>query len=407
MTIAFDPFSPLLKSDPYSFFRKNLVNGPIQRSKSAVPGHESTWYFLGFEEARLLLKSDLKAPLSKANELYQEPNLLPENRALIWQHLSEWPLFQHPPLHTQRRALIANAFRRPALGKLESRIRSLAGNLLKEALTGNSIELQRTFSYPLAVTAINEVLGLPPPDILWFKELTKKIADFLDLGHTPGVYAPGMDALNELISYVEEAMVWKRQHLSDDLLSVLLRPLDNDVQLENNIIISLVTQILIAGQETMADGIGNGVNVFAAHPDQLDLARTNPQLIENTIQEILRFDSPVQFTSSRLTTRDLEFGDVRIAAGDMTIVALGACNRDSRRFQNPDQFNIQRDLSGPELSFGQGIHYCVGVHFARMVTAIAFQELFGKLPNNWILQSPVTWRNNAVFRGPAALTLRL
>jgi cytochrome P450 len=405
----FDPFDPLLRSDPYAVFRHHVGQGPIQRGGSSMPGYENTWYFFGFEEARQLLRSGLHMPVLRTEIFTQEISgiKLSEDRALLWQHLSEWPLFQNPPMHTHRRALVAHAFRDSSLKKLGSYIKATAGTLLDKALPNKTIEIQQEFSYPLAISAITRVLGLPPPDIAWLKGITRKMANVLDLGYVPAAYAPGISALNELIAYVEESIAWKRQHLSDDLLSQLLRPLEDNTTLGDNLVVTLVTQILIAGQETVSDGIGNGVNLFASHPDQLQLAQCNPQLIENAVQEILRFDSPVQFTSSRTVTSDMQFGDIQIAAGEITIVALGACNRDGRRFDNPDQFDIKRDLSGPELSFGHGIHYCLGVHFARMVMHIAFEELLGKLPKNWILNSPVQWRDNAVFRGPAALTLTL
>ena len=407
MTGFFDPLNPLLKSDPYALYKQYLANGSVQRGSPTMPGYENTWYVFGFEEARQLLKSSLHEPLHRVEMSAKETGDIPlsEDRALIWQHLSEWPLFQSPPLHTKRRALLAGAFQEPALKKLEAYLESTADKLLDKALNNNAVNIQQEFSYPLSVTAIAQVLGLPPPDIAWFKGITKKITAVLDLGYVPATYAPGIAALNEIIAYAEDAIKWKRQHLSDDLLSQLLRPIDDVAPLDDGVIVSLITMILITGQETVADGIGNGVNSLIAHPDQLKLARKNPGLIDNVVREILRFDSPLQFTSTRTITRDMHLGDIEIAPGEITIVALGACNRDGRRFHDPDHFDIRRDLSGSELSFGYGIHYCLGVHLARMVMRIAFLALFDKLPKTWALESPVEWRDNVVFRGPTALTL--
>lgn len=408
-SLAFNPFDPSIKTEPYNGYRRYVEIGPIQRGYPSIPGHEDTWYFFGFEEARQALRAPLHKPLFNVNSAKPPSNdsILSNDRALIWQHLSEWPLFQNPPIHTARRALLADAFKEAHLEKLSHSIQLNADRLLDVALSQDSFEIQQNFAYPLAVAAISQVLGIPCPDVTWFKSTTKKLADVLDLGYVPAAYAPGMTALNELITYTEEAIDWKRSHLADDLLSQLVKPVNGDANPDHNTIVSLVTQVLFAGQETVADSIGIAVHTLANHPQQLALLQNNPALLDNAMKEILRFDCPVQFTGSRAASEDIQFGDIKIAAGETTIIALGACNHDKRRFTNPEVFDIQRDLSGPELSFGHGIHYCLGVHLARMVMRIALQTLLERLPKTWVLDRPTVWRDNNVLRGPSALTLRL
>lgn len=409
MSEFFNLSNPLLRSDPHVLFKKYASKGPIQRGLLAMPGYEDTWYFLGFEEARTLLKSGLHDPLYREDisGSTTEEVSLSKDRSLIWRCLSEWPLFQSPPLHTHRRALLTNLFKKNSVNRYRLSIQAIACDLLDKTSTHSKIEIQQEFSFPLAVSAITQTLGLIPPDIVWFKGLTRKIADVLDLGYTPESYTPGLHALNELVAYVEESVAWKHRHLSDDLLSQLLVSIDGEPNLAKNLVVSLITQMLFAGQETVADAIGNSVNLLSRYPDSLELLRSNPRLIENAIREILRYESSVQFTSPRIITHDMQFDDTKIRAGELTVVVLSACNRDNRRFKNPDHFDIKRDLSGTELSFGHGIHHCLGIHFAHMVMQVALEELLHKLPKDWILHRDVEWRNNATFRGPASLSLSL
>ena len=404
----FNPLDPNTRLHPYEVYKRYAQHGPIQRGHASIPGYENTWYFFGFEEARQVLKAPFHKPLF-SNELPNKDNdteLIPD-RSLIWRHLSEWPLFQNPPIHTARRALLMDAFKESNLATLEASIRQDADKLLDNSLSKSTCEIQQEFAYPLAVGAISKILGIPCPDIPWFKSITKKLADVLDLGYVPDAYAPGMAALNELITFTEEAIDRKKTHLADDLISQLIKPLNNESNLDHNIIVSLITQVLFAGQETVADSIGIAVHTLVSHPEQLTLLQNNPALLDNAIKEILRFDCPVQFTGSRAATEDFYFGEIKIAAGEPTIIALGACNHDARRFPNPEIFDIQRDLSGPELSFGYGIHYCLGVHLARMVMRIALEKLLERLPEIWAMDKPTIWRNNNVLRGPSSLTLRL
>ncbi len=404
----FNPLDPNTQLNPYAAYQLYAQQGPIQRGHASIPGYESTWYFFGFDEARQVLRAPFHKPLF-GNEVPNKDDdaTFSNDRSLIWQHLSEWPLFQNPPIHTARRALLVDAFKESHLSILEASIQGDADRLLENVLNKSTFEIQQEFSYPLAVGAISRVLGIPCPDILWFKSTTKKLADVLDLGYVPEAYAPGMAALNELINYTEETIEWKKSHLAEDLISQLIKPLNGNSSLAHNTIVSLVTQVLFAGQETVADSIGIAVHTLTNHPDQLTLLQNNPELLDNAIKEILRFDCPVQFTGSRAASEDINFGEIKIAAGETTIIALGACNHDARRFQNPEIFDIQRDLSGPELSFGHGIHYCLGVHLARMVMRVALEKLLERLPKTWVLDSPTIWRNNNVLRGPSALTLKL
>ena len=405
----FNPLDSDIQSNPYEGYQRFAQQGPIQRGHASIPGYESTWYFFGFEEARQVLKAPFHKPLfgTEVPNINDDNVVLTNDRSLIWQHLSEWPLFQNPPIHTARRALLVDAFKESRLAALEESIRHDADRLLDSALSKNTFEIQQEFSYPLAVGAISKVLGIPCPNIPWFKSTTKKLADVLDLGYVPDAYAPGMAALNELITYTEEAIDWKKSHLADDLISQLIKPLSSDSNPDHNTIVSLITQVLFAGQETVADSIGIAVHTLINHPNQLTLLQNNPALLDNAIKEILRFDCPVQFTGSRAASEDINFGEIKIAAGETTIIALGACNRDARRFHHPEIFDIQRDLSGPELSFGYGIHYCLGVHLARMVMRVALEKLLERLPKTWVLDNPTIWRTNNVLRGPSALTLKL
>lgn len=401
----FNPFDPQLKADPYALFKQYRENAPVSLGCSTSPGYADTWYFFGFEEARQLLRCKLSEPGKRAESALTHADA----RSQIWKHLSGWPLFQDPPIHTHRRALLAGAFREPALARLQYAHKQHAEDLLQQfhRRGHQQIDIVTEFAYPLAVGAISRVLGIPAPDTTWFKAITRKISDVLDLGYVEAAYEPGLEALKALIAYVEEMIIWKSTHLGDDLLSALIRPDKGSPQLSAEVLTQMATQILFAGQETVADGIGNGVFACMEQPQQLALLRSKPELLANFTTEVLRYRNPVLFTGSRILEEDFTCGDISIKAGEPTIIALAACNRDSRRFTAPDQFNIQRDLGGTELSFGHGIHYCLGAHHARQVMQVGFAALLQHLPAEWQLASPVNWRPNSVLNGPLHLKLAL
>jgi len=401
----FDPFDPQLKSDPYGLFKQYRQNNPIQLGCSTTPGYADTWYFFGFEEARQLLRCDLHEPQKRIEGLV--PETPPDARAKIWQHLSGWPLFQDPPLHTSRRAMLASSFRDPALAILNHATEQHADVLLGNILAKNTDELdiQTEFAFPLAVAAIFRAVGIPAPDTAWFKNITRKLVNVLDLGYVSDAYEPGLAALNELIDFVQEMTRWKTSHLDNDLLSALIKTDAEGQKLADDVITQLITQILFAGQETVADAIGNGVHALVTNPDQLAKLRVNPALMSNLITEVLRYNNPVMFMGSRILPNDKKIGHIVIPAGQPTIVAVAACNHDPRRFDKPQQLDINRDLTNTELSFGHGIHYCLGAHYARQVMQIAFTALLDKLPQKWEIAAPAVWRPNTILRGPLSLRI--
>jgi len=405
MIASFNPSLISAQANPYQFLSQYSDIAAIQKGAPAIPGYSHTWYFFGFEESKKLLQSEFIEPNFRKDFQINdsEHEYLSPERLALWQHVANWPLFESPPLHTSRRALLAQSFRQATMLALASYIQAESDRLISQAMLKRYVNLQQEFIAPLAVSVISKVIGIPSPDSTWLKVNTYKISRAFDFGSTSQHYIEGLESLNLLVAFIKEMLIWKKQHLSEDLLSSLICKMDNVEPIDESVVISMMTQVLIAGQETISGLMGNGIYAFTKHAEQLTLLKENPSLIDNAVAEILRYDSSLLFTSTRVLKDNFTYGDIQIRAGETTSVVLAACNHDSRRYSNPSQFDIQRDLSGTELSFGHGIHYCIGSHLARLVTKIALQTLIKKLPNHWVLEEPVIWRSNNNMRGPTSL----
>jgi cytochrome P450 len=298
-----------------------------------------------------------------------------------------------PPRHTRLRGLVTRAFTPNRTDALRPRIQQITDDLVS-ALPGRA-DLIGDFAYPLSLTVIAELLGIPIEDRDQFREWTTAAM-------TPPYITPeGMSRAEggrRLRDYVTDLVATKQE--GDGLVGALLSG-----ALEPAEVVALTQQLLFAGHEPVMNLVGNGLAALFSHPDQLALLHERPELIADTVDELLRFDGPTARASPRYPTEDIEIAGTLVPAGSVVVVGIASANRDPRRFTEPDRLDITRSQQ-PHLAFGHGIHRCLGVALARLEGEIAIGTLLRRYPRIR-LDGELTWHPFPVFRGLQALPVSL
>jgi len=389
---GFDFDNPAIRANPYPAYRMLREAAPIWRAPS---GH---WIVSTHAGCAALMRDPLmgrtaNAPL--APELSAEP---------VIANLSRMMLFQDPPNHTRLRGLVARAFTARRIESLRPRIESIVDELIDAVFDQGGMDLVADFAHKLPVTVICDMLGVPQEDRPRFLEQSSVRGRILD---PVALTREELDEANESFSgsdaYFRALFVYRREHPGDDLTTALLAAREADDSLNEDEIISNISLLFGAGHETTANLIGNGLLALYRNPDQLDRLKRDPALIPHAIEELLRYDSPVQLTA-RFALQPVGFMGQRIGAGEEVIALLGAANHDPAAFHgDPDTLDVIRPDVRP-ISFGGGIHYCLGAQLARIEGEIAFRRLFERLPTLRIENTDeVVWKPTITLRGLAAL----
>jgi len=255
---------------------------------------------------------------------------------------------------------------------------------------------------PLPAVVTAEMLGLPTSE---WQQLTQWSTDFAEalgnLQHNPNHAPRVLRSLGEMCAYFRDAVQEHRKHPRDDLISALLRAEHEGDCLTEEEVVANSIMLMTGGQETTTNLIGNGILTLLRHPDQLEKLRTDQSLIPSAIEELLRYESPIQYTS-RLALDDIQMGGKTIRKRQAIIVVMGAANRDPERFPDPDRLDICRQ-DNRHLAFAWGAHFCFGAPLARLEGQIAFETMLRRMPNLSLVPGPVNWRENLAFRGLTTL----
>ena len=285
-----------------------------------------------------------------------------------------------PPEHTRLRSLVAEAFTPKTVERLGPRIRAIAHELLDAVPTDGRFDLVEAFSHPLPVIVIAEILGVPSSDRAEFKQWSDEAIIALELrGQGPGRYPLGGRAFPALRSYFTTLIEARRKEPRNDLISDLVRAEVEGARLTGDELIHLLVLLLVAGNETTRDLIGNTVLALLEQPEQLELLRGNLSLAPNAIEEVLRYSAPAQYMSRRAKAATV-VGETQIEAGEEAVLWFGSANRDEVVFPNADAFDIRRANASRHLTFGIGTHFCLGAPLARLEGAIAIEALLTRFP---------------------------
>jgi cytochrome P450 len=341
--------------------------------------------------AHLVLSHDHAAAVLRSPEWSSDPRNSPQMLASLGgpgagsEMWSESLLMSDPPTHTRLRSSVNRFFTPRAVQRIRERVGAIVDSAFAPVADGEPIELMSELAYPIPLAVIAELfdVGLEGAELL--RSETPTLARMLELDPTPAeLEAIGTAAMTVML-FLVPIVAQRRSEPGEDLLSALIHPPEGGVALETDEIITMCLLLLAAGHETTANLIGNGTLALFEHPEQLDWLVRHPDLSLQAVDELLRYDSPVQ-VASRVALTDLTLGGVRVFEGQQALIVLGAANRDPSLFPDPDRLDLTR--TGPRhLAFGNGPHFCVGAGLARLEA----QETFGRLAQSALRPSPGSW----------------
>jgi cytochrome P450 len=314
-------------------------------------------------------------------------------------------LDRDPPDHTRLRRLVSKAFTPRAVAALRPHITELTNGMLDEVARAGRADLVESLAFPLPFTVIAEMLGTPPADHARIRELTGTVVRSLEPVADPALAGAITAADGELSGIAAEMIAWKRRNPADDLLTALIHAEDDGDVLSDEELIAQTLLLYIAGHETTVNLIAGGVLALLRNPAQHELLRRDPRLAAEAVEELLRFDSPVQ-ASRRITLEPVTLGGMRIPAGAFVMASLASANRDERYWgEDAGELRLDRPNARQHVSFGAGHHHCLGASLARLEAAIAITQITARFPG-LSLDGDVTWNGRINLRGPAHLPVK-
>ncbi|KUN89839.1 cytochrome [Streptomyces bungoensis] len=384
-------FGDAFRRDPHPVYARLREQGPVHRVRApGADADQTTWLVVGYEEARAALADPrLAKDSTKIGTTFLDEELI-----------GKYLLTADPPQHTRLRGLVARAFTMRRVERLRPRIQRVTDDLLDEMLPRGGADLIDSLAYPLPITVICELLGVPDMDRAEFRRTSTEVV-------APTSAQTEYDSVVRLAGYLTELIEDKRcAGPTDDLLSDLIRTTAEDGdRLSPEELRGLAYLLLIAGHETTVNLIGNGVRALLTHPAQLAALRADPGLLDGAVEEMLRYEGPVETATFRFAAEPLEIGGTAIAPGESVLIGLTAAQRDDSRYPDPHRFDIRRDTRG-HLAFGHGIHFCLGAPLARLEGRIAIGTLLERAPGLALDGEPGEWLPGLLMRGVRSLPVR-
>ena len=402
----FNPFVPGFAEYPYGEYQIQRETEPIQQTPFGP------WIVFNHAESVQLLRDvTLSVDVRKAIEILGED---PRDRAKMRSELfpDKAPredtsiLNIDPPDHTRLRKLVSSVFTPRRVADLAPMIERIVDEHLDVVAGGEQMDLIADLAFPLPFAVISEMLGMPDGDSAQLREWSHALVKILDFTIGPDELVAAVTAGEHLRQHIAGVIEWKRSNLGDDLLSALILAEDNGDVLSDTELLDQVNVLFIAGHETTVNLIGNGTWALLQNRDQFELLRDDPSVEATAIDELLRYDSPVQI-SRRITLEPIELAGHQIPAGVFVLTSLGSANHDPVAFgSTADQLDLRRADAARHLAFGSGTHHCLGASLARLEGTIAITRLIRRFPELQALGAPA-WNGRLVLRGMDSLQLSL
>jgi cytochrome P450 len=417
--ILYEPLSPEVNRDPYPFYEEMRREAPVHRIPSsgfyAVSRYTDVMRVL--KDPKVFSSSAMRLMMMSAmtggiQNMPLDLDQIRSEREKVAEQLSFDPamfltaqsvISSDPPQHSTMRSIVNRGFTPRRIADLEPRVREIARGLMDDALIkrSGSFDLVRDYSIPLPVQVIAELIGVE----------AEKQADFKRWSDTVVSAASGSGAgpqemiatFGEFTAYFGEVIERRRAKPEDDLISALIQAEQGDTLTSVEVIMFAVL-LLVAGNETTTNLIGNGMQALLDHPDQLEKVRADPSLIPGFVEEALRYDSPVQ-ALFRQAKEDVEVAGTKIPKGSIVLPIFASANRDDDQFPEASRFDITRNPQG-HVAFGFGIHFCLGASLARLEARVAFEELLGRVTSLDRLEAHPEYLDSFLLRGPKSLPVR-
>lgn len=397
-------FSDEVVQDPYPTYARLHEEGPLHYVE--VAGKWAVWSIFSHSECASIAKD----PRLSAKRAQQMLLPLPLSRQAEFSELARmfglWLIFMDPPEHTRLRKLLNKGFSPTAVENLRPRVEKIVDQMLTPLQHGSEVELMQEFAHALPVRIILEMLGIPQELRDTFGEWSRAIAAFRgNPNRTVEEAHAAQDALIALTEFFRKTVAERRRNKGDDLISLLIDIEEEGEVLTEEELYAQCIALLFAGHETTRNLIGNGMYTLLKHPEETAKLREKPEMIRSAVEELLRYESPVQFTA-RVLKEDIEVCGQPIRKGWTVLCMLGAANRDPKQFKQPNQLDLNR-LNNQHLAFSAGIHACIGAQLARLEGQVALQSLVQRFPKMKLAGPRPEWASTFGLRGLKSLSVTL
>ena len=398
--VVWDPVTPGALANPYPMYQRLREKDRVHRSRLA-----GCYVLSRYEDVATVLKDDRFSANERNLPGFEKMHQKLVKQGVVDADEPDAPMMlrSDPPDHTRLRTLVNKTFTPGAIRALMPRIDEIVDQLVDELSPRGEMDVIADFAHALPVIVIAEMLGIPSEDRARFRHWSNEIVRNFGISNLDDARASAQ-ASRELRAYFESIAEERRRSPKDDLLSGLLQAEEAGDRLSWDEVVGTLILLLVAGNETTTNLIGNGMLALLHHPEQLETLRGDPALTEGAVEEMLRYDPPVQATS-RITLEDVEFQGGTIPRLNEVIVLIASANRDPEQFEAPDRFDLRR-AENRHLSFGFGIHFCLGSHLARYEGRTAIRALVDRFPGIKLATDRLEWRGNPILRGLRSLPVR-
>lgn len=395
-----DLTDPEVIDHPYRYFGQLRETEPVYKNE-----RWGGWILTRYDDVQRCLQDDEHLSVEvEADRLRRSPHDIPETKSMF----PRWIVYLDPPEHTKLRRIIGEAFNPEMVKQQRREVEAITKSLIEDIKRRDpeEIELIEEFAYPLPVRVISRIMGLPQGDEDDLGEWSSNMA--LTLFHyysAENRHQKTEESIQQFAEYFGEIVERRKETPEDDLITYLLEAEADGMTLDDDEVVATAVLLLFAGHETTTKLIANGVLELLRHPDQRELLRNDPSLAPSAVEEILRYHGPSK-SLTRGVVEDFELHGKRIEAGERVLLSLAAANRDPRKFDDPERFDITRG-SMNHLGFGHGTHHCLGAPLARLETRVAFPALVEAFPEMELATEEIEWTQSPLVRGPEELRLRV